>query len=146
MNITEILKNYPKGTKLYSPVCGECKLISIDDGVYPIYVENEGGYTFYFTEDGKYTSKGECLLFPSKENRDWNTIKPKFKKGDKEYCFTPFEKVLVRDSDEKPWKINLFSHITTDTQYPYMCMINSWKQCIPYEGNQELLGTDIKPK
>ena len=80
MNIAEILKNYPKGTKLYSPICGECQFISLDDDAeYPINVQAEDKHFYCFTETGRYAICGECLLFPSKDNRDWNTIKPKFK-------------------------------------------------------------------
>lgn len=144
MNIAEILKDYPSGTILYSPICGECKFISIDNDEYPINVQS-GDKAFYsFTKEGKYIYNGECLLFPSKDNRDWNTMKPKFKK--KEHQFTPFEKVLVRDCHDKNWVISLFSNINTNQEFPYVCMHSIWKHCIPYEGNEHLLGTNKKPE
>lgn len=78
INILEILKNVPIGTKLYSPLCGEVTLHEIDEKAeYPISVSDNGGHIL-FTEDGKYFTdcpEAECLLFPSKENRDWNTFK-----------------------------------------------------------------------
>ena len=90
-NIAEILKDYPKGTKLYSPLCGECELSDEVNEleVYPITVyskDSESSLYFTFTKDGRYsafTKNGECLLFPSKDNRDWETMrkKPTFKPG-----------------------------------------------------------------
>lgn len=91
-NIAEILKDYPKGTKLYSPLCGECELSEEVNEleVYPITVyckDSEGRLYLTFTKDGRYsafTKNGECLLFPSKDNRDWESMrkKPTFKPGD----------------------------------------------------------------
>lgn len=55
----------------------------------------------------------------------------------------PFDKVLVRDSDEKYWSINLFGFYNEITKQ-YCCMGNTdigWDECIPYEGNEHLLGT-----
>lgn len=80
MNIAEILKNAPEGTKLYSPIFGEVELSEVDSIF--IYI-NHDGFIARFHSDGKYTKNGECMLFPSRENRDWNTfgICP-FKKGD----------------------------------------------------------------
>lgn len=78
INIAEILKNAPKGTKLYSPICGECELDCVSIGLdYPISVKTK--YTDHsFGKNGLFVNfekDGECLLFPSKENRDWNTFK-----------------------------------------------------------------------
>ena len=75
INIVEILKNYPKGTKLYSPICGECRLIKIYDGL-GFDVINDTDAVFNFLYDGRYHLNGECCIFPSKEDRDWNTFHP----------------------------------------------------------------------
>lgn len=72
INIAEILKVCPKGTKLYSPFCGECYLYCVEDDV--IRVSDNGGNTYSFYKDGKQRPNGERLLFPSKENRDWSTF------------------------------------------------------------------------
>lgn len=77
MNILNILKDKPKGTKLYSPIFGECKLADISDTCINII---NGNYYYIFDEKGKYTSDGESLLFPSKEMRDWSKFS--WKKGD----------------------------------------------------------------
>ena len=58
----------------------------------------------------------------------------------KEYQFKPFEKVLVRDSFDDVWRASFFSHIKeNDGRYVTTCV--TWKFCIPYEGNEHLLGT-----
>lgn len=80
INIVEILKDCPKGTKLYSPICGNCKLLKIYNGL-GLDVINDADEVFNFSYDGRYNLNGECLLFPSKDNRDWNTFRP-FKDGD----------------------------------------------------------------
>lgn len=81
-NIAEILKYCPKGTKLYSPFCGECYLYCVEDEV--IRVSDNSGNTYSFYKDGKQRQMGELLLFPSKENRDWSTFNYArgLKKGD----------------------------------------------------------------
>ena len=57
----------------------------------------------------------------------------------------PFDKVLVRDKDTDEWIAHLFSHYHKNSDRPYVCIgaagINEYKQCIPYEGNEHLLGT-----
>ena len=50
----------------------------------------------------------------------------------------PFDKVLVREKDNDFWRADLFSNMEDDI---YCCIGNFWEQCIPYEGNEKLLGT-----
>lgn len=80
MNIAKILKNVPVGTKLYSPLCGECTLAKNELSEY-ILVKRINGALLCLTPDGKYMDDGECMIFPSKDNRDWNNFNL-FKKGD----------------------------------------------------------------
>ena len=54
----------------------------------------------------------------------------------------PFDKVLVRDSDSQTWSIDIFKkYDEEDKEYPYLCMFECYKQCIPYEGNESLFDT-----
>ena len=143
MNIAEILKDCPKDTRLYSPLFGYVlfeKIVKTEK--HPIYVRTcLGNVEETFTNSGLfcYNYPGECMLFPSKENRDWST----FKVPKKEYEFKPFDKVLVRDNDSATWNIDLFSYIVSNSayKYKYSCLSADWKQCIPYEGNEHLVGT-----
>lgn len=63
-----------------------------------------------------------------------------------EHQFKPFDKVLVRDVDNEEWKADFFSRYYTDYRYYYECVSGAYIQCIPYEGNEYLLGTTNKPK
>ena len=79
MNIAEILKNCPAGTKLYSPIFGETTLIYVNNNV--IKCNTSDGCRIFYSE-GKYSQDGECVLFPSKEQRDWSKFQIPFKFGD----------------------------------------------------------------
>lgn len=222
INIAEILKYCPKGTKLYSTVFGEVTFDSIDiDEKYPIIVYKLDCMKTSFTEEGHYTENpnSECVLFPSSKMRHWTKF---FKRGDvvikngggmaavfdgwandtytefnttvnlycdnntgeEEVCttllfrkateeernqfiekverilngkynpetlqvepvkptcpFKPFDKVLVRDNDEQAWCANYFSHYKNAPDYFYVCINGIYHYCIPYEGNEHLLGT-----
>lgn len=77
LNIAEILKDKPKGTKLYTPIFGEVKYDSVLLGDIKVLYSCTDRH-FYM--DGKFCMNGECLLFPSKEMRDWSKFA--WKKGD----------------------------------------------------------------
>lgn len=73
MNIVEIIKKAPKDHVYWCTLIGECRILSIDSDNYPIGLENEYGLV-YLTKDGHYNDTipdGECLFFPSRDNRDW---------------------------------------------------------------------------
>lgn len=85
INIVEILKDKPQGTKLYSSACGKCKLEEVDDKSFKIsfYSSKFGfmnGGERYLDKNGKLYDDGECVVFPSKEMRDWSKFA--WKKGD----------------------------------------------------------------
>lgn len=88
-NIATLLKDCPKGTKLYSPIFGNVYLNKVRPHLAIVVTtdkyEEDSKEEFLF--DGRYGMNGECMLFPSKENRDWDNfvppIAPKFKKGDR---------------------------------------------------------------
>lgn len=85
INIVEILKDKPQGTKLYSSACGKCKLEEVDDKSFKISFYNSKfgfmtGGEGYFDKNGKLYDDGECVVFPSKEMRDWSKFQ--WKKGD----------------------------------------------------------------
>ena len=89
MNIIEILKKCPKGTKLYSPIFGECTLNKIISKDTFSVISNNSTLHFFFC-DGRCTNDGECCIFPSKEERDWNKfqIPYVYKNGDIVYLKT----------------------------------------------------------
>lgn len=57
--------------------------------------------------------------------------------------FKPFDKVLVREGEGMTWRCNFFSH--KDGSF-YASPDSLWVQCIPYEGNEHLVGTTINPE
>lgn len=226
INIAEILKDCPKGMKLYSPLFGNIELSSVGEDNIPINVRIIKGRTCKcssFTREGHYYAgyyDAECLLFPSSKMRDCSRFfKPgdvaidsfygcgvlveewtddsytsfkasvfQLKKGgfakrdkrvlsiddfvkasdeqrdkfisdmekffggkynpdtlqvEKSTCpFMPFDKVLVRDTDEQTWCANYFSHYKNDPDYFYVCINGIYHYCIPYnEHTAHLLGT-----
>lgn len=84
INIAEILKDFPKGTKLYSPIFGEVKFNKYHENIITILsMSNNGRNTLNtFSKNGSYYSgysQSECLLFPSSKMRNWTKF---FKRGD----------------------------------------------------------------
>lgn len=235
INIAEILRDMPKGTKLYSPLFGECNLDKVctsNRETYPIVLLTSADSSVGFMKDGHYFEgfeDAECSLFPSAKMRSWdkffkrgdvvfnepsglvaifdgwvgddytefNTTINRIKNGDfwgeEEVCeteffakvtdeeraefiaaaekyyggkynpetlqvepvkvvepkcsFKPFDKVLVRCNGDSVWRCELFSHYNTfNKRCPYVCLSSVYKCCIPYEGNQHLLGTTNNPK
>lgn len=225
LNIAEILKNKPRGTKLYSMIHGKCSSEAVTDEIFKI---NFCTSKFGLTQSGECTlikfgnmyDGGECIIFPSKEMRDWSKFQ--WEKGDvlisndggtevifdkwyddtytSFYCkhylnsedknkivyyeeflctterysledkdiaqtyintiekrldgkletleiekpkceFKTFDKVLGRNEKDDVWEADLFSHYREESQYPFRCIGFSRKYCIPYEGNEHLLGT-----
>ena len=81
IDITEILKDKPVGTKLYADAFGELKLNNtVIDNDAIIYTKNRIGLVYSFHNDGKYDKNGEPILVPSKEMHDWSKFS--WKKGD----------------------------------------------------------------
>lgn len=85
IDIVEILKDKPQGTKLYSSACGKCNLEEVDDKSFKISFYNSkfgfmNGGEGYLDKNGKLYDDGECVVFPSKEMRDWRKFA--WKKGD----------------------------------------------------------------
>lgn len=280
INIAELLKDCPKGMELYSPLCGKCVFDRLNMGT--IICKKQNTQEITFTSEGYYMlpvfDNCECMIFPSKDQRDWSKfqrpfkdgdvlsndisisiyngyedeyyygcyvalgnvdlpnyfvdkennnyvtkgnirfateeekqklfdaiktkgykwnaetktleklIEPKFKAGDrivsknkrdeyyhilhvaeyhymlniKGYCLEfkdqdnfelvsnkfdittlkPFDKVLVRDNDEQKWTIDYFSFVDKEQVYPFVCAGHYTNQCIPYDQNKHLLGTN----
>ena len=87
------------------------------------------------------TETQQIILFDAlaKEGKAWDSgkkaivdLKPKIE-------LKPFDKVLVRDSESDNWRANLFGYIDKDEYYH--CVYANWAYCIPYIGNESLLGT-----
>ena len=152
IDLTKILKDCPEGTKLYSPVFGDVEFVKVcqkDSVDFPIEFKLSDNSLDSVTKDGRLYEKfnGECLLFPSREQRDWSKFKAPWCKKEK---FDPktlneFDRVLGRDCNNRIWKCDLFSHINERDLCPYKCVGNSYKFCIPYNTDtKHLLGTSLE--
>lgn len=151
LNLVEILKYCPEGTKLYSTIYGDVELVRVylDDNTYPIEIKiDEGSDMVYITNDGRLFDdfRGECTLFPSKEQRDWSKFKPKKPKFDPK-TLKPFDKVLVRTGTKRfnVWLPDFISIPPTDVDETILCMTIDTDiiMVIPYnEETKGLVGTN----
>ena len=132
----EIFKHSKKNGGLYDHASLDTATQDLDiSGKYGI-----GGYEI--TEIRLATEEEKQQLFDAlaKKGKVWDAEKKKVVDIKKEHQFKPFEKVLVRDSFDDVWRASFFSHIKeNDGRYVTTCV--TWKFCIPYEGNEHLLGT-----
>ena len=84
INVAEILKDCPKGMELYSPLCGKCLFDRLNFGT--IICKKQNTQEITFTSKGYYMlpifDDCECMIFPSKDQRDWSKFQRPFKDGD----------------------------------------------------------------
>ena len=101
------------------------------------------GQTGIVEEDGK--NAGFNIQFP--DATSWYFpffVLEVVEKGKPSHHFQPFDRVLVRDYDDGKWTIEFFERkVKCGT---FMCLHSSWKECIPYEGNESLLNTTDMPE
>lgn len=85
INIAELLKDCPKGMELYSPLCGKCVFDRLNMGT-TIVCKKQNTQEITFTREGYYMlpvfDDCECMIFPSKDQRDWSKFQRPFKDGD----------------------------------------------------------------
>lgn len=158
LNLVEILKDVPKGTKLWSPICGECEFLEIvndEDISHPIICRtnlNSGDFgRESFSADGKFSTlykNAECVLFPSKDNRDWST----FKVPNQHKHFEPYQKVLVKAYSEpspnhKIWFPDIYLFFEEQNSCHRVAInkyIHNDDNIIPFEGNEDKVGKAIE--
>ena len=143
LNLVEILKDCPKGTKLYSTVYGEVEFDCINKREdFPVKFVKSDGDRGSVTAQGLALAcyDGECIIFPSREQRNWSKFKAKEPKFDPK-TLQPFDKILARDEKNEYWRCSIFSHII-DSYFPYECVCYCYKYCIPYnDDTKHLVGT-----
>lgn len=74
-----------------------------------------------------------------KEGKAWDAEKKQIVDLKPKVELKPFDRVLVRDFKDQAWQVSLFSYKDSDSYY--CCNGCAWNQCIPYIGNESLLGT-----
>lgn len=137
INIAEILKDKPKGIRLYSPIFGDCSFQCIQNETDDICVKKHNNLMDIFSSKGLYNILGECLLFPSRNIRDWSKFL--WKKGDilvsndsdSHIIFEGFSKDDYTAFEGKHWiSVSKKRHIS------YLDMLNTQKYHI--EDNKEV--------
>lgn len=85
------------------------------------------------------SEKQQLFSALAKENKAWDSEKKEVVDLKPKVELKPFDKVLVRDNEDDIWEVSLFGY--KDELY-YRCDNGiPWIQCIPYDGNEHLLGT-----
>lgn len=145
IDLTNILKDCPKGTKFYSSIYGDLlysRMYLGSSGPKITFIKPDSISSVDYCQDGKrYSSQGECTLFPSKDQRDWSKFAASWYKKEKfdPKTLQPYDKVLVRDGEAYMWKPTLLSYINNAIIYPYVCTNSSYRYCIPYNDNTKYL-------
>ena len=151
IDLTKILRDCPKGTKLYSLLHGEVLFRGIDENsdypiVYDIIFSTDIINMYSITRNGTYSNKynGECILFPSKDQRDWRKFTAPWYKKEKfdPKTLKPFDKVIMKNNLNE-WTCAIFSHISDyNYGFPCNCCDRVYRYCIPYnDDTKHLVGT-----
>ena len=149
IDLTKILKDCPKGWKLYCSIYGEVEFVCIDEyEEYPIKVMVKRKFIDAFSRKGfirpQYNIKG--ILFPSKDQIDWSKFTAPWYKKEKfdPKTLKPFDKVLVKLSNDDVWIADFFSYYDKLEKYmKYVCITHLAVFCIPYnDDTKHLLGTN----
>ena len=150
IDLCEILRDCPKGTKFYSSIFGEeTYLFGIDNyegNPCPIAIYGKLGEVkkFYLSSKGHPFANGcgECVLFPSATQRDWSKFSAPWLKKEKfdPKTFKPFDKVLYRAKQiDLTWHCDFFSHMKDRI---YVCSRCVSDYVVPYNDDTKyLVGT-----
>lgn len=150
IDLTKILKNCPKGTKFYSAIDGDVEFNSIDkDDCY--FIDYRANFKIFYKDGRKYKDIGECVLFPSKDQRDWSKFVPTWeqKKPKVKVTIHPFDKVLGRCEEDTvigdKWHADIFiqKQEEGDEDDGLYCLCFKYGKIIPYNKDiAHLLGTN----
>lgn len=135
INIVEILKDKPQGTKLYSSACGKCELKEADDKSFKVsfYSSKFGfmnGGEGTFDKNGKLYDDGECVVFPSKEMRDWRKFS--WKKGD----------VLVSNDGKREVLFKTWERDSYTKFVGFHCLIINDNEEVEYDNGTTVFNTN----
>jgi hypothetical protein len=118
-------------------------ICEIRNNKYPLLFicSNERGeWAFHYTIDG-------CFDNLTGEHAEYNLIlEIEDEQKKPEHQFKPFDKVLGRNGDNRIWEPDFFASYSRISNFRCYCIGSVYEQCIPYEGNEHLLGTTDKPK
>jgi hypothetical protein len=138
------------GDKVWSPSYGDGVVAHIEGTlqVTPVRVHfvnrADERKVLWFTEDGRRSPQDVGRSLFHYGTHIVEALEPDRKT--KKQQFKPFDKVLVRDSDVGRWGIEFYQGYESFGCAPVWCLTGVWRYCIPYEGNEHLLGTTDSPK
>ena len=143
INLTKILANCPEGWEFWSDNYGKVQFKCISKSY--IFVKRSDGYPTSYTKEGWFSKNfpASCLLWPSKNCRDWSKFSAPWYKKEKfdPNTLKPFDRVIVKDIYSE-WKIDIYSHKKNNKDFPYNCMTSFYRYCIPYnDDTKHLVGT-----
>lgn len=146
IDLTKILKDCPKGWKFYSSVYGEVVFVEILPNVplCPVIFEEHDSIHGVSIAGEHFKGKGECTFFPSRDQRDWSKFTAPWYKKEKfdPKTLQPFDRVIASNYCDDEWDCDIFSHISQEYSFPYVCIGQAWKCCIPYnDDTKHLVGT-----
>lgn len=148
IDLTKILKNCPKKTVFWSDDYGKVEFFCIDPSLqHPIKIIRADGISSSYTKEGRrnINFSANCLLWPSRDCRDWSKFTAPWYKKEKfdPKTLKPFDKVLGRDSCTDIWRCTFYSHTREDESIlKYITIDSSYKYCIPYnDDTKHLVGT-----
>ena len=153
LDLTKILKGCPMGTEFYHAGYGRVWFVCIDlDSDYPIRLSlnNDPCDNTFLTKKGTVNVQydGECILFPSRTQRDWSKFerfwdKPKIEKFDPK-ILQPFDRILARDYKDDIWTACLYSHKAKNLADGWFVCDSAYRHyIIPYnDETKHLVGTN----
>ena len=152
INLTRILKDCPEGFELYSSLHGKVIFSGIDENSlkYPIDCTDYKGSCTSFTKEGylyKMYPDAECVLFPSKDQRDWSKFTAPWYKKEKfnPKTLKPFDKIIARVDEHGIWCCEWFSFIDSFIEENITLIKGCgayYRHCIPYnDDTKHLIGT-----
>lgn len=131
----EIFKYSKKNGDLYDHASLTTRTQALDiSGKYKIHKDE-------IVEIRLATEEEKKQLFSAleKEGKAWDAEKKRIVELKPKIELKPFDKVLIRDFKDQAWQVSLFGY--KDANNYYCCNGCCWNQCIPYIGNESLLGT-----
>ena len=119
---------------------GKTFAVIFNDANYEDEVELQLGDYEIEVRNGKTYAVRKKSVFPKTYDENWKLVPNKFDISN----LKAYDKVLVRDANVQLWVADLFSHVLDKPLggYTFACVGHYSYQCIPYEGNEHLLGTN----
>ena len=148
IDLTKVLKDCPKGWKFWSPLFGEvefvrhCKSMGFFN-VRPVGNETEEwSFTYKATIFLGTIESKEIMIYPSKDQRDWQKFTAPWYKREKfdPKDLKPLDGILVKNNGV--WFLMFFKSYRETDKGCICCSFGVYDRCIPYNANtKHLIGT-----